>query len=278
MSSLPMRLKMKAFRAKQAVTEKWANTRSRLHPNPLFVFGNQKSGTSVIAALIGACTDLPVSLDFPREMRHSRVPDVHAGRMSLQAFIRRNRQSFSRPVIKEPSITFLADRLLGEYPQSQAIFVIRHPFENIRSILDRLDIPGDLSSLEGVDLREVNRTWMTVLDNRWQGVEGEHYIGQLAGRWLEAARICQRLIPRIHVVRYEDFERNKVPVIHDLVRKVGFEPLKSIDHLVDVQYQPAGRRGRSPRSVFGSNLDLIDETCWPLASEFGYEWTDGKVR
>ena len=271
MTSDPPRLKLKAYRSKKAFEEAWLNFRARSHPNPLFIFGNQKSGTSAIAALIGACTDLDVSLDFPREILYPTVPDVHRGRIDLQSFIRRNRLSFSRPIIKEPSITFLAEALLETYPRSEAIFVTRHPFENIRSILDRLGIPGDRESLAPVDLQDVSRTWMTVLDNRWQGVEAEHYIGQLAERWVAAARICQRLDTRIHLVRYEDFELDKEGVIRKLARKVAFEPLKSIEHLVDVQYQPPGSRGRSAQEVYGSNLDIINESCWPLATDFGYE-------
>ena len=58
MTSLLMRLKLQAYRAKQGVLAQWWNRRARLHPNPLFIFGNQKSGTSAIAALIGACTNL----------------------------------------------------------------------------------------------------------------------------------------------------------------------------------------------------------------------------
>ena len=271
MSDRPNHFKMQAFRTKKAILAGWSDFRSRLHPNPLFVFGNQKSGTSVIAALLGASTDLPVTLDFPREISRPRVPDVWNDRMDLKAYLRLNRTSFSRPVIKEPSITFLAERLLRAYPDSKAIFVIRHPYENIRSILDRLELPGDLPDLEGVDLGRISSTWMTVLDNRWQGLDSDHYIGQLAARWSEAARICRRVLSRAVVVRYEDFEQDKTGVIHDLVRRVGFEPIRSIDHLLDHQYQPAGRRGRSPRTIFGPNLSIIDEICWPLAAEFGYE-------
>ena len=53
-----------------------------------------------------------------------------------------------------------------------------------------------------------------------------------------------------------------------MVRGVGGAGKSStIDHLLDHQYQPAGRRGRSPRTIFGPNLSIIDEICWPLASK-----------
>ena len=244
---------------------------SRVHPNPLFIFGNQKSGTSAIAALIGASTDLEVLVDLPREVMAPTVPEVHAGRRTLDWFIRRNRLGFSHPVIKEPALTFLAGMILEHWQDSPSIFVMRHPYENIRSILDRLRISGDLSVPPAESLDEANPAWKTVLDNRWLGVESQHYIEQLAWRWVLAARVYLDLRDRMVLARYEDFERDKVGVIKDLVRQVGFEPLSSIEHLVDHQFQPAGVRGRTPAEVFGGNLALIDDICWPLAGEFGYD-------
>ena len=88
MTSIASSLKLKAYRSKKAMGEAWSNFRAHLHPNPLFIFGNQKSGTSAIAALMGACADLDVSLDFPREISNPTVPDVHHGTLPLATFIR----------------------------------------------------------------------------------------------------------------------------------------------------------------------------------------------
>lgn len=268
-------LRLRAYRLLMRMGESWRNRVARRHPHPLFVFGNQKSGTSAIAALLGSCTDLDVAIDFPAEIRQPTVPEVRNGRRSMDSFIARNRHCFAQPIIKEPAITFIAEQVLETWPQSSAIFVIRHPFENIRSILDRLRLDGDLPDLAGADLSDVGPAWMTVLDNRWQGCEQTHYIEQLAARWLEAVHILERLGPRVRLVRYEDFEADKAGVIRGLARSVGLEPLKSIDDLVDVQYQPRGRRGRSPRAVYGANLDRIVEICWPAAARYGYDPSAG---
>lgn len=274
MTSLFSNARLSAYRGIKRLGEFSRNASAQVHPCPLFVFGNQKSGTSVIAALIAANADLNVTIDFQPEVRFPTVPDVVSGHKTMRSFISRNRLGFSRPVIKEPALTFMAERILERWPSSKYVFVLRNPFENIRSILDRLQLPGDLETLDSANTSAVSLTWGTVLDNRWLGITAEHYIEQLAYRWVYATECYKRFSDRFTLIRYEDFEGEKIKAIHDLVECVGLQPVASIDHLVDVQYQPAGRRGRTPQEVYGENLERLVDICWPLAQEFGYEKPD----
>lgn len=272
MSANRLNPKLATYRALKHLKLLSQNRLARVHPEPVFIFGNQKSGTSVIAALVAAITDLDATIDFTRrELDKPTIPAVHSGRRTIDWFVQRYRSEFSRPIIKEPSITFLAEQILEYWPRSRAVFVIRHPCDNIRSILDRLALPGNLPSIEGFERKHGNKTWETVLDNRWMGIDADHYIEQLARRWVVAARTYQRLEGRSRLIRYEDFEADKICSIKELVRDLGLEPVAPIDDLVDIQYQPAGKRGRSYMDVFGSNLERICCICWPLASEFGFE-------
>ena len=272
MRSLVLNPKLAAYRALKRLKLLSANHFAQLYPEPLFVFGNQKSGTSVIAALLAAISDLEATIDFTsREINDPKIPLVYSGERSLDWFIQRNRIEFSRPIIKEPSLTFLAESLLQRWPRCRSAFVIRHPCDNIRSILDRLCLPGDLDSIESIEIKSGNRAWDTVLDNRWLGVDANHYIDQLAWRWVVSVQLYQKLSERMRLIRYEDFEQDKIQTIKELARSLGLEPVAPIDDLINIQYQPAGRRGREYSEVFGANLERIERICWPLAAEFGYE-------
>ena len=53
MSSERMNPKLAAYRAMKHVKGLSRNRLARVHPQPIFIFGNQKSGTSAVAALRG---------------------------------------------------------------------------------------------------------------------------------------------------------------------------------------------------------------------------------
>ena len=160
---------------------------SRVNPRPILVLGNQKSGTTAIAALLAEATGLSVTLDLQREVDEPTFPRVRTGGMSFDDFIRRNRLDFSRRIVKEPNLTLFPRELRDRFPESPIVFIIRDPRDNIRSILDRLGLPGDCDCLGDERWATVSEAWRTVLDNRWLGIEHEHYVAQLAGRWRFAA-------------------------------------------------------------------------------------------
>src|SRR6266446_1585567 len=149
---------------------------ARVHPKPVFILGNQKSGTSAIAGLLSAATGLPVTLDFMAEIKRPRYPDVLGGKLPFSNFVRHHKLCFSRPLIKEPSITLMYEHLHSYFPQAQFVFVVRDPRDNIRSILDRLNLPGNVSELSALQRSAVSPAWKLVLDSRWLGFPEGSYI------------------------------------------------------------------------------------------------------
>ena len=118
----------------------WSGTR----PAPIvFVFGHQKSGTSVIARSAGQALGMSASIDFPLERLLPRYPDAYTGRISAEALLRRNLPHSAAAVIKEPSLTPLGPELLSRFPISRAIVVRRNPLDVVESILHRLDAGTD---------------------------------------------------------------------------------------------------------------------------------------
>ena len=72
-------------------------------------------------------------------------------KINTQDFINKNKVEFSSEIIKEPHLSIFYDELKIEYPNSKFVMVIRNPFDNIRSILDRLNVEGNQTILNKKD-------------------------------------------------------------------------------------------------------------------------------
>ncbi|MEE9268781.1 MAG: sulfotransferase [Candidatus Krumholzibacteria bacterium] len=242
-----------------------------VHPNPLLMLGNQKSGTTAIAALLSEMTAIPATLDLQKEMKDPAIDRVKSGAMSFDDFVRRNKLDFSRPIIKEPSLTLFYDELAAYFPRSRFVMVIRDPRDNIRSILNRIDMPGNLEAMDPARLAGLTRAWQLILDNRWLGLEGEHYIDMLAHRWNYTTDLYLRHRQRSLLVRYETFLQDKAGEIARLAGALAMPVLHDISHRVDVQFQPAGDRNVRWVDFYGQDhLTRIESICGDRMAEFGY--------
>jgi hypothetical protein len=114
------------------------NVVTRVNPRPIFVLGNQKSGTTAIAALFARLSGQTVTLDLFREVWWPTYQGIPSGDVSFDAFVARNRWGFSRDIVKEPNLTLFPDALAERFPEARTIFVVRDPRDNIRSLLNRL--------------------------------------------------------------------------------------------------------------------------------------------
>ena len=177
---------------------------------------------------------------------------------------------FARPIVKEPNLTFLVERIRERWPDSALVFVVRDPAETIRSILDRLDLPGNLDAFPPDRLAAIPPAWRVVLDNRWIGVEATHPIESLAGRWRVAAEIALRAGEDTLLVRYEDFTANKADEIDRIALHLGLEVTADISEALDRPFQPPGRP-RAVAEVFGPNLERIRRATAPVAASLGYD-------
>ncbi len=244
---------------------------ARVNPCPIIVLGNQKSGTTAIAALLSEMTGLSVTLDLKREMKNPVIDRVKAGDLSMADLVRLNKLDFSRDIIKEPSLSPFFRELHECFPESTFVMVIRDPRDNIRSILNRLKVPGDLDDIGGAERSRMTRAWQLILDGRWLGLDGANYIEMLAQRWNFIADVYTENGGRMQLLKYEDFTRDKIGELERLARTLGLEKKNDVSHRVDVQFQPAGDRGVRWDRFFGTeNLSRIERICADRMAKFGY--------
>ncbi len=237
------------------------------HDNPVFVLGNQKSGTTAIAALLAATTGLRATLDFAGAW-HPFISPLVRGDTGMDEFVRVNAWAFSAPIVKEPNLTFVADRLLQRFPRSRAVFIVRDPWNNIRSILARVKVRGDLHASSYIT--RANRTWRDILAGEDIQLPPDHYVSTLARRWLKATDMARLAGTGATVIRYEDFCADKARTIYDLARRLGLPISLRIEDMVDRPFQRRSGLVAEPVCFFGDNLARITEIVGARASEFGY--------
>jgi hypothetical protein len=238
---------------------------------PTFVLGNQKSGTTVIAAALARAANQSVTLDL-RDLTEEMLTGVYDGTIPLSAFINRYRLSFSRQVIKEPNLTFLYSRLAEHFPEATFLLIVRDPRDNLRSFLEGFHLPGDLKSLGPEHRNRLNPVWQAIVFNEGLPIEGDSYIHGLAKRWNAAADVHLENQTDVHLLRYEDFCANKVPVIKSTVRRLGLSCQNDPDDIVQQQYQGRGTRDVDLLNFFGErNLALINQQCGEHMQALGYE-------
>ncbi|MFO7895154.1 MAG: sulfotransferase [Longimicrobiales bacterium] len=271
MSRDPARFGRQATNALDVLQRYIATPFVRPNENAIIVLGNSKAGTTVIAALLAEYGDLSVTLDFwPRLRRPETLAAVHAGERPFEAFVRRFRADFARDVVKDPHLTFLYPQLAQRFPQARFVMVMRDPRDNIRSILNRLELPGDLDDLDPEAYRRMRPLWEAILKGPWLDVEG-NYVERLADRWSLGARVYLQHQEEIELIRYEDFVADKLGAITGLAERLGVEQRGCIEHKLDTRYQPPGDRDVGRREFFGpSNLRAIEARCAEAARALGY--------
>jgi hypothetical protein len=235
---------------------------------PLFVFGNQKSGTSAIAGLLSEATGKSLIADFGGA-QEPFIGELIRGEIPVARYIARNAWAFSAPVVKEPGLTFAAPALMDHFPQSRAVMVLRNPWHNIRSMLERLGVRGDADSIVA-GKRRINRTWQSILAGTDLGLPPAHYIDILSQRWLRAAQIADTLGSRAVAVRYEDFANSKKETMEALAGALGWPVVSDVSAKLDHAFQPRGT-GIDPKPFFGKNYERIGAICGRKAAKHGYE-------
>jgi hypothetical protein len=271
------RIRRLLFEARRACREEIAARRATPHPDPLFVLGTQKSGTTAVAALLGLASQRPVALDLIRDLRRPTAMLVAQGRLDFDRFVRRHAVDFSRPIVKEPNLTFLLPWLLRRWPRARMLFVVRDPLQTVRSVLNRLGLPGDRDTLDRS--AEIPPGWRPVLDSRWVGAGGAGVLTQLGGRARIAAEIAlatlQARPDTTRVLTYEAFLRDKVGSIRSVAADLGLPSDGEIEPHLDTPFQPAGRGERDPQRFFGACLPTLLQAvrgpAWASLGVAGFE-------
>lgn len=250
-----------------------ANYLSRANKRPVFILGNQKSGTSVIASLLSMCTGMSVSVDLRREVGKQYYLNIANKKVPFKKLIARNRQDFSREIIKEPNLTLFYSDLRRSFPDAKYIMVIRDPRDNIRSILNRVAVPGNLEALDKGKKYNIDSGFEMVLGPHWPCIKTmPHYIEQLAERWNYFYDIYTKNSDNIILVRYEDFNKHKEKTIIELAKALDIEPIHSIKDKVDWQFQSRGNREITWEEFFGyKNLSKIENLCSSRMKQTGYQ-------
>lgn len=225
----------------------------------ILVLGNQKTGSTAIATLLAQLGQLRAATDIPP----LHPPDTHLRNdpAAVASFVQGMRYYFRHDLVKENELTPATNALLEILPRARPVFIVRHPVHNIRSILDRVDLPGRPIPLEKIDLAASN--WEPVVTSRPLDIEAPDQITALAKRWTHMTTLYRSHRDRLHLVRYEDFTADKQETIHTLAEELEIEPRRDIRPLLDVSFQPRGaHRSVPPHEFFSAEaLDTIHRLC-----------------
>lgn len=241
----------------------------RIKDDPVWILGNQKSGTTAMGALLANYGNLSITLDLIN-LTPAELLKLRSGALPVSKFLRRHAFEFSRDVIKEPWLTFFWDKIQPFFPESSKLFIIRDPRDNIRSILNRLNLKGNLPELDNPG--NLPPLWKLIIDNRWMGIPQTHYIESLAYRWSVAADVYLQDPHQFVLARYEEFVGDKTGYISYLAQLLNITQKNDIRGHVDVQYQPKGNSQIGWLDFFGeTNLLKIERICAKQMAKLNYE-------
>ncbi len=244
----------------------------RIEEEPIIILGNQKSGTSAITHLLADCSGFSKTVDIPPSWP-PYAQKLITGEEKLQDLVKKHPIYFSRKVIKEPNLTFVSEQVLEQFPQGKFIFIVRDPRSNIRSLLNRKNIPGNLSHLGNYEEEVYNMGSILCDEDLWGG-KNENYIGVMSYRWKLAIDNFLKNKDKFYLVRYEDFVKNKKGYIEKMAYDLHLPVLQDIGKKVNLQYQPKGNSNINFLEFFGkSNLEVIKRICEKSMVEIGYRFS-----
>jgi hypothetical protein len=265
MSNIALRIFRRANRDIQ-------NRLARINRRPLVFLGKGKSGTTAIAALFAEATGKSVALDIPALFIDGIRP-ILVGRSTLSSVVAKERLAFSNDIIKQPTLTWFFDELRECFPDAKFVMIVRDPRDNIRSVFNRMAIPGDLDDLSPDMVRSIHPGWRWHFDEPYLlGLTGTNYIELSANRWNLGADVYRDHSDAMLLVRYEDFVQDKVGSIAALAEQLGYPVVNDIAAGSDRQFQPQGKdRSRAWSEFFGQrNLDIIERICGSRMAKFDY--------
>jgi hypothetical protein len=270
-----VRRKYKSIKSSRYESRKKDFLDKLINANRVVVLGNQKTGSTAIADLIAKRSGKTVALDIQEAIpKPTWQLEQRYGLAEFPDFLFEYASDFEKDIIKEPSLTFFYHDLIKNMPNAKFAYIIRDPFENIRSILNRLKVPGNIEDIEVEDWPEFYYmpTWKLAIDSTWLGWPKGNYIEALAYRWCEAADVYLGHRSEMHLIKYEEFLSDKAEVIDNACRYLNLEPKNDISEFLDRQYQKKGNHGVDLIEFFGrDNYSRIEDICRDRARMFGYD-------
>lgn len=227
------------------------NKLTKPNPNPILILGFPKSGTSAITALLSKCTGIKATIDT-KYLWEPYLSQIIENKVDFKKHLSKNSYPFSKKIIKEPNLVFLVDHLLEYYKKPKIVIIQRDKTKNIKSILDRLNLRGDL--LLNPRPEDVNKNWHSLL---FDG--NKHYIKTLSDKYDTAQNNLKKLCSLNPVlIKYEDFLKDKKSTIDNLTITLGLTIKNDISNIVDRPFQPTSKNKKSVNDFFRQNLKHLN--------------------
>ena len=150
----------------------------------IVVGGMPKSGTTAIAALLARATELAYCNDPFYQLDNYGVvyrEELFSGKLPLKQLWQRYQHIFAGGVVKDPNFSLLLSDLSALFPAAKHVFLVRDPKHNIRSILNRLKLPGQPAGVQ-LDFKAYSTGWQCILQGAAPTIPGEDYIEKMARR------------------------------------------------------------------------------------------------
>jgi len=236
----------------------------------IFLTGYPKSGTTAISVLLSEALNLKVTAELKNAMYNPNdYESLYQKNLSLEKFIWNNKYDFKFPIIKECMLSFYLSELLELYPNSKFIFIVRDPRTTIRSLFNRHNIKGDITSDFEPSLSPI---WSKVFDIDWmKKMKSNHIIEHCCEGWKIAYSNYLKHSDKITLIKYEDFLDNKSSVINQLIETIGYNKVSNIDSKVDIKYNIT-TKNKTPTDIFFSeeNKTFIETSCKDELESLGY--------
>ncbi len=219
----------------------WLPTTSKGH----WIFGLPKSGTTVFAAALSEVTSSSALLDTPLLWGTAIRP---LGQKEMKALVSSHPLTFSPKLWKEPNATFYPEAAMAASEAERHILLVRAPFQNIRSHMDRLGLKGDAMSVDLETLHPRHRPAFLDRPNHPPALT-------LAERWAAThSKACWKG-PEVQVHTYEAFMANPLEVLNASASHLGLPVLHEPVRSLAKQQQPRGaNRDVRPEAFFGETL------------------------
>lgn len=247
------------------------NPFSRVNATPIFIIGNQKGGTTVIAALLAKLTSSSLTLQI-RTLDQETTHQLRSGKLAFAYLVKANKSDFSKKLIKDNNLSFFYSKVESYFPEARFVLIVRDPRDNIRSILNRLKLPGTIKDQELFEEKKVPVEWKKLMSGNLLLKQDASPVEVLAEHWNLMAELYLNNKHKFHLVYYEDFLADKARYIETLSDKLDLRRIADIRSKVDIQYESKGKRNVNWLDFFGrENLDLINRICGVNLHLLGYE-------
>lgn len=245
-----------------------------------FGLGNQKAGTTLTGEVLAHALDVTFENDCRKAWAPSKYFKGLKGHYDMAAMTQLCNM-LPKPrkgLTKEGHLTLFFPEIHTMCPNTHFYFTIRHPVNNIVSIMDRLKLkPADLMK-HPKQLKLDKVGWRDVVDMSYAGVHEPNILSALTTRWNLIARTYLDA-PKglITLVRFEDLESSdtrKSAVSKATIALNSSAAINMESALLQFNNheQPTGSHHSVDRRAFlGDSLyDTIVKQCSENMKAFGY--------